>query len=131
MVEVFGVEDRRAEPLGCREEGGVVIFELVAACEIEASSDISLIDRQERERTQKRQPAIDLLIVEQALAPRDVGEFREALPGNAEKRSEHEFDRDVETTWITTPLRSRVEEDVRVEKAFDLLVRHSFRRGPT
>ena len=129
MVEVFGIEDRRARPLRGGEKRGVVIFEPIAAGDIEAGANIGLIDRQERERAEKRQPLIDLGVVEQALAPGNVGEFCEALPGNAEKRSEHEFDRDVETTWITTPLRSRVEEDVRVEKAFDLLVRHNFRRG--
>lgn len=129
MVKVFGVEDRRAKAFGCREESRVVIFELVPSSHTKTCCNIGLIDRHERELPEKRQPLIDLHIVEQLLAPGNVGEFGKALSRHAEERAEHKLDRNVKPARITIPLRSRVEEDVRVEKAFDLLVRHSFHRG--
>lgn len=116
MIEIFGVEDGRAEPIGRGEEGGVVVVELISTGQGETGRDVGLIDRHEWERAEEQKPVVDLSVLEQLLAPRDIGKLGQALPRDPEQRTENEIEGDVETARITIPLRNRVEEDVRVEK---------------
>ena len=116
MVKIFRIEYRRAEALGRPQQSGVVVFELIAAGERESRRDVVLVDRYKGKLPEKRQPLVDLDIVEQKLASRYVSEFGQALARHAEECAQNEFGRNVDAAGVTNPLRSRVKEDVRVEK---------------
>lgn len=129
MVEVFGIKDRCAEALGRGEKRCVVIFEPVAARQGEACRDVSLVDGDKRQCSEECQPSVDDCIVCNRFSSGNIGEFCEGLSRNPKERPEDEVLRNIMAARITIPLRSRVEQDVRVEKAFDLLGRHRYRPG--
>ena len=77
------------------------------------------------------EPIIDFLFGELCFASRDVAKFRKRLAGDRKLAFQYESVCDPEFSRIISLPRSRVDQDVRVEKAFDLHVRHKSRRGPT
>lgn len=83
VVEVFCVEDRRAQTFGSGDEGCVPVADLVAKRMQHARSDKRRIDRGDRKLIQEIEPTLDLFRREsdlRLLGDVDI-EFRKNLAG--------------------------------------------------
>ena len=116
MVEVFGIKDRRAEALGRGEKRGVIVIDTEAPRELQPGADISLIHRYKWACPEKYEPTVKRAIDEQRFSSGNCRKLGQCLAGDAEDVPTDEFHSDRRAALITIPLRSRVEEDVRVEK---------------